>query len=113
MRIVHYKSVAVKLVIHAATAKSGGFRRHADFHTFYNAGGGHFVRVMVTVGCRWRVPPRRVAASAAIDFARIWKAQMGGNGAKRPPSTHLRDSTPRRRMHRRPTLLSNFSAIPA
>jgi len=40
MRIVHYKSVAVKLVIHAGAAKSGGFRRHADFHTLYNAGRG-------------------------------------------------------------------------
>jgi hypothetical protein len=45
MRIVHYKSVAVKLVIHAAAAKSGGFRRHADFHTLYNAAGGRSVRV--------------------------------------------------------------------
>ncbi len=33
MRIVHYKSVAVKLVIHAMLAKSGGIHPHADFDT--------------------------------------------------------------------------------
>lgn len=32
MRIVHYKSVAVKLVIHAMLAKSHGFQHRADFH---------------------------------------------------------------------------------
>jgi hypothetical protein len=35
MRIVHYKSVAVKLVIHAGTVKNCGFHHHADFHAFY------------------------------------------------------------------------------
>jgi hypothetical protein len=43
MRIVHYKSVAVKLVIHATRAKSGGFLCHADFHAVYYAVRGSFV----------------------------------------------------------------------
>jgi hypothetical protein len=34
MRIVHHKSVAVKLMIHAMLAKSGGFPRPADFHVY-------------------------------------------------------------------------------
>jgi hypothetical protein len=43
MRIVHYKSVAVKLVIHATPVKSGGIQHPADFDAFYYAVQAGFV----------------------------------------------------------------------
>jgi hypothetical protein len=101
MRIVHYKSVAVKLVIHAAAAKSGGFRRHADFHTLYNAAGGRLVRVG-----DWFVTGHSSNPSVV----------MGVFGPKFEPvgtAGRVRDSTPRRRWHGRFAPNSNFSVIPA
>ena len=69
MRIVHYKSVAVKLVIHATLVKSGGFPRRADFHALYYARRGQFVRPDISPGGRRGRVNWAAAAVASRYFA--------------------------------------------
>jgi hypothetical protein len=80
MRIVHYKSVAVKLVIQAMLAKSGGFKRHADFHTLYHAWRGHFVHSTGTDGIQWMSWRWHRTADASSHFVHTSTMQTGRNG---------------------------------
>jgi hypothetical protein len=77
MRIVHYKSVAVKLVIHAMLAKSDGFQRSADFHVLYHARRGHFVHSIGMDGLVCLPQWRERATGASCDFARTSTTQTG------------------------------------
>jgi hypothetical protein len=78
MRIVHYKSVAVKLVIHAMLAKSGGFHPHADFDTLYDEARGHFVRPIATFGR----PAERCTAIPANQQHSTWGTLRPRNRAE-------------------------------
>jgi hypothetical protein len=83
MRIVHYKSVAVKLVIHATPVKSDEIQHPVDFHASFYAANLGFV-------CLRRMAVTRHSAGPSDAVRRRFGRETGASTGVR---SRLGDST--------------------